>query len=373
MQPIINTMLDPIVNFGKVTVSTGYSNIETTVVLNSGEGSKLPDPSSDGSFNLVWFNSSSYGSASDDPNVEIVRCIARVGDTLSLMRGQEGTYASNKNAVGKTYKMILSLTKKTVSDIKAEYVSGVSTHASITTSVHGFDPSGNAPPQVHGSSKHTGVIGTEASITFATTGGHAHTGSDSTKVDHTNLLNIGTNAHSQIDTAITASAGHIAANGTSVHGLGTISTQAANNVTITGGSISGITDLAVADGGTGASNASTALSNLGGRPLIPRTTTITSSATPIPNADTTDNYMITALGAAATFGSPTGTPNDGQRLMIRIKDNATARALSWNAIYRSGTDVSLPTTTVISKTMYLGFIYNSSDSKWDLVASMGNI
>jgi hypothetical protein len=36
-------------------------------------------------------------------------------------------------------------------------------------------------------------------------------------------------------------------------GLGTISTQDANNVTITGGSITGITDLAVADGGTGAS------------------------------------------------------------------------------------------------------------------------
>jgi hypothetical protein len=37
-------------------------------------------------------------------------------------------------------------------------------------------------------------------------------------------------------------------------GLGTISTQAANNVAITGGSITGITDLAVADGGTGASS-----------------------------------------------------------------------------------------------------------------------
>lgn len=36
-------------------------------------------------------------------------------------------------------------------------------------------------------------------------------------------------------------------------GLGTIATQNANNVTITGGSISGITDLALADGGTGAS------------------------------------------------------------------------------------------------------------------------
>jgi len=36
-------------------------------------------------------------------------------------------------------------------------------------------------------------------------------------------------------------------------GLGTIATQDANNVTISGGSITGITDLAVADGGTGAS------------------------------------------------------------------------------------------------------------------------
>jgi hypothetical protein len=46
-------------------------------------------------------------------------------------------------------------------------------------------------------------------------------------------------------------------------GLGTIATQASNSVTITGGAISGITDLAVADGGTGASDASTARTNLG--------------------------------------------------------------------------------------------------------------
>jgi hypothetical protein len=37
-------------------------------------------------------------------------------------------------------------------------------------------------------------------------------------------------------------------------GLGTIATQASNNVAITGGSITGITDLTVADGGTGASS-----------------------------------------------------------------------------------------------------------------------
>ena len=46
-------------------------------------------------------------------------------------------------------------------------------------------------------------------------------------------------------------------------GLGSIATQAASAVSITGGSISGITDLAVADGGTGASTASAARTSLG--------------------------------------------------------------------------------------------------------------
>ena len=46
-------------------------------------------------------------------------------------------------------------------------------------------------------------------------------------------------------------------------GLGTIATQDSSNVSITGGSITGITDLAIADGGTGASTASGARTNLG--------------------------------------------------------------------------------------------------------------
>jgi len=51
---------------------------------------------------------------------------------------------------------------------------------------------------------------------------------------------------------------------TDITGLGTMSTQAASSVAITGGSITGITDLAVADGGTGASTQQGALNALAG-------------------------------------------------------------------------------------------------------------
>jgi len=46
-------------------------------------------------------------------------------------------------------------------------------------------------------------------------------------------------------------------------GLGSMATQASNSVSITGGSVTGITDLAIADGGTGASTAAGARTNLG--------------------------------------------------------------------------------------------------------------
>ena len=107
-------------------------------------------------------------------------------------------------------------------------------------------------------------------------------------------------------------------------------------------------------------------------PALLRVTAITSSATPTPNANTTDQYHVTALAAGATFGAPTGSPLHGQRLVIRIKDNGGAQTLAFNAIYRAG-DITLPTTTVTSKTMLLGFIYNSTDTRWDFVAFVDNL
>ncbi len=106
--------------------------------------------------------------------------------------------------------------------------------------------------------------------------------------------------------------------------------------------------------------------------ITKRVSTTASSATPTPNADTDDVYTVTALAVGATFGVPTGTPTEGQHLLIRVKDNGTARSLAFNAIYRFSTDLAAPTTTIISKTLYIGFIYNATDVRWDCVAWLNN-
>lgn len=98
-----------------------------------------------------------------------------------------------------------------------------------------------------------------------------------------------------------------------------------------------------------------------------RKTEIASSATPTPNADTTDRFMITALAVNTTIGAPTGSPADGRALIIRIKDNGTIRTITWNAIYRA-IGITLPTATVAGKTLYIGMFYNAADSKWDVTA-----
>jgi len=112
-------------------------------------------------------------------------------------------------------------------------------------------------------------------------------------------------------------------------------------------------------------------STLTNKRINPRIISITGSAggTITPTGDTADQYEVTALGASATFDVPSGTPVDGQILVIRIKDNGTARGLTWTTTsggYRVIGN-TLPTTTVISKTIYVGCIYNSADSFWDVV------
>lgn len=103
----------------------------------------------------------------------------------------------------------------------------------------------------------------------------------------------------------------------------------------------------------------------------PRTTTETSSATPTINTDNTDIHTITALATAITSMTTnlSGTPVNGQKLIIRIKDDGTARGITWGASFASR-GATLPTTTVLGKYQYNGFIWNSTTSTWDCVATI---
>ena len=113
----------------------------------------------------------------------------------------------------------------------------------------------------------------------------------------------------------------------------------------------------------------TTIASIGGTPAV-RSNTITSGATITPVAGSSDQFTVTALAVAATIAAPSGTPTDGQKLTLRIKDNGTAQTLTWTTTsggYRIiGT--TLPATTIATKTMYVGCIYNTTDAYWDVVS-----
>lgn len=104
---------------------------------------------------------------------------------------------------------------------------------------------------------------------------------------------------------------------------------------------------------------------LSAQSIVPNVQTVTSSATVTPVYGN-DLVVITAQLAGLTLANPTGTWVQGKDLVIRIKDNGTAIAITYGAKYRA-IGVTLPTTTVISKITYLGIIYNSTDDTFDVI------
>lgn len=98
----------------------------------------------------------------------------------------------------------------------------------------------------------------------------------------------------------------------------------------------------------------------------PRVGSVASSATPSIDSSLYDQYEITALAAAITNVTVTGVPTGPKRLMIRIRDNGTARAVTLGSQFRA-VGVTLPTTTVISKLLYIGCIYDETDGVWDVL------
>jgi hypothetical protein len=92
------------------------------------------------------------------------------------------------------------------------------------------------------------------------------------------------------------------------------------------------------------------------------------SATPTLNTDNFDMMVITAQSVAITSFTTnlTGTPVNGQKLWISVT-GTTAIALTWGASFESST-ATLPTTTVATNRLDIGFVWNVATTKWRCVA-----
>jgi len=144
--------------------------------------------------------------------------------------------------------------------------------------------------------------------------------------------------------------------------------------TATTGAVTLAGTLNIANGGTGSTSLAgasiatyTGTETLTNKRINPRFLSQTSTATLAPDISAYDQYNLTAQAATLSVSAPIGTPVDGNKLIFRILDNGTARAITWNATY-TVIGVTLPTTTTVSKTTYVGCIYNANNTRWDVIA-----
>jgi hypothetical protein len=129
-----------------------------------------------------------------------------------------------------------------------------------------------------------------------------------------------------------------------------------------------VTALGNATNATGGLTTVDGTATLTNKRITPRVVTTTSSATPSINTDTTDVYGLTAQAVDITSFTTnlTGTPTNGQKLWIYIVGTA-ARAITWGASFEAST-TALPTTTVTTARLDVGFVWNSVTSKWRCMA-----
>jgi hypothetical protein len=143
---------------------------------------------------------------------------------------------------------------------------------------------------------------------------------------------------------------------------------AVSNVTVSGGGGSGEDQFArnTANAAFIQANAAFNVANTGGGGGVSNNgSSLSGTITPL--ANTSSQFNIIGITGDITIAAPAGTPTEGQKLIIRLKDAGTGVNISWNVIYKS-IGFTLPTSTVANKTAYIGFIYNTVDADWDGVA-----
>ena len=97
----------------------------------------------------------------------------------------------------------------------------------------------------------------------------------------------------------------------------------------------------------------------------PRISVTTSTATLAPNIATANYYRVSAQAEALAISNPIGTPSDGEGLLFEITGTA-ARTISWGSNYEANSQygLTLPTTTVTTKTTFLTFVWSTVRNKW---------
>lgn len=95
--------------------------------------------------------------------------------------------------------------------------------------------------------------------------------------------------------------------------------------------------------------------------------TVTNTAAPSIAAAPTMVLNDSGLAVAVTSVSVTGSPLDGDRVLMRFKDDGTSRTITLGASFRA-MGVTVPTATTSGKWLQIGAVYNAVDSIWDVLA-----
>jgi hypothetical protein len=225
------------------------------------------------------------------------------------------------------------------------YSDGTNFYNAISGSVGNYTVNGNLT--VTGTTTLTGALG-GSTATFS--GAISSVSPTFTGTPTVPTATAGTNTTQAASTAFVTTAVT-----TATGSLGTMSTQNANNVAITGGSITGITDLTVADGGTGAStftansvvlgNGTSALSGnmvapgASGRLLVSNGTTWTSNTLAASGVKLGLGITGETWASVSITNGGTNTNSYGYPIMVSVWNQTATIGTSNIQLYVSGVQV----------------------------------